>query len=72
MNVPPGTKVETVRKRILIKKQEDRLTLVKILADNDYTVRIARERRGKGTTYDYFVEYWPNKKSDDTGGQNEG
>ena len=36
----------------------DRDALVCILARNGYSVRIGRERRGKGNVYTYFVEYW--------------
>lgn len=72
MTPPPGTKVIHLFRRVLIKKPEDRLTLVKILADNDYTVRIVREHRGKSTSYDYFVEFMPNKRPEDKGGTNEG
>ena len=72
MTQQPGTIVTKMYKRVCIKKPEDRLTLVKILADNDYTVRIIRERRNKGTTYDYFVEFWPNRKTEGAGNADEG
>ena len=58
--------------RIGIKKPEDRLTMAKILVDNDYTVRQVRERRGKGSTYDYYIEFTPNKLQEPAGGENEG
>lgn len=46
--------------RLKIKKVEDRLAIAKILIDNDYTVRQVRQKRGKGSSYDYMIEYWPN------------
>lgn len=46
--------------RLKIKKVEDRLTIAKILIDNDYTVRQVRQKRGKSNSYDYMIEYWPN------------
>ncbi len=36
----------------------DRDSLITILARNGYTVRIGREKRGKGNAYFYYVEYW--------------
>lgn len=36
----------------------DRDTLVTILARNGYTVRQGREKRGKSSSYTYYVEYW--------------
>lgn len=41
----------------------DRDTLVTILARNGYTVRQGREKRTKGNSYTYFVEYWKEGKT---------
>ena len=58
--------------RVKINRLEDRLTVAKILVDNGYTVRQAREKRGKTNTYDYLIEYWPNgTPAPESGGSNE-
>ena len=46
--------------RLYIDKEADRLTVAAILVKNKYTVRSGSERRNKGNTYDYFLEYEPN------------
>lgn len=46
--------------RLNIKEKEDRLTVAKILAGNDYTVRLSKQRRAGKKSFDYFVEYEPN------------
>lgn len=46
--------------RLNIKEKEDRLTVAKILAGNDYTVRLTKQRRVGKKIYDYIVEYEPN------------
>lgn len=46
--------------KMKINRLEDRLTIAKILVDNGYTVRQAREKRGKSNAFDYLIEYWPN------------
>ena len=46
------------RRKIDCDKAADRDMLVTILARNGYTVRIGREKRGKSSSYTYFVEYW--------------
>lgn len=51
--------------RINIKAKEDRLTVARILADNDYTVRLTSQRRAGQKSYDYFVEYEPNPTQSD-------
>ncbi len=43
--------------------KDDRAQLVKILATNGYTVRIARYKIGKANRYDYFVEYEKNARA---------
>lgn len=44
------------RNRLKVTKVEDRITLVKILCENGYTVRIVTDRsEGKKQTY---IEYW--------------
>lgn len=40
----------------------DRAELVRILAEQGYTVRIGREKRGKSNAYTYYVEYWKEGK----------
>ena len=47
--------------RIEIKGKEDRLTIVKILADNGYTVRIVSGAKDGSKTKTTFVEYWKEK-----------
>ena len=44
--------------KIICEKPADRDLLVQILARNDYTVRIGKERRTDHGKYIYFVEYW--------------
>lgn len=39
-------------------KVEDRKALTVILAMNGYTVRMGKEKRGRKSTFTYFVEYW--------------
>lgn len=46
------------RVKIDCAKETDRDLLVAILARNGYTVRQGREKRGKSSSYTYFVEYW--------------
>ncbi len=46
--------------RIEIKSKEDRLTAVKILADNGYTVRIISGVKEGSKMKTMFVEYWRN------------
>lgn len=50
------------RIKIDCESKADRDALVGILARNGYTVRIGREKRGKSTTYTYYVEYWKEGK----------
>lgn len=52
-------------RRIKVSKKEDRLTLVQILADNGYTVRIEQERKEGSKIYTYYVAY---QESDDNNG----
>ena len=49
------------RYRIDCAKEDDRKTLVTILA-NGYTVRWCREKRGTSSAYTHFVEYWKEGK----------
>lgn len=37
---------------------DDRRTLTAILAQNGYVVRMGKEKRGRKSTFTYFVEYW--------------
>lgn len=46
------------RAKIDCEKPSDRDALVQILARNGYAVRVGKEKRGTGTRYTYFVEYW--------------
>ena len=41
----------------------DRAELARILAEQGYTVRIGREKRGKSNAYTYYVEYWKEDKA---------
>lgn len=50
------------RYRIDCAKEDDRKTLVAILAQNGYTVRWCREKRGTSSAYTHFVEYWKEGK----------
>lgn len=50
------------RYRIDCAKEDDRKTLVTILASNGYTVRWCREKRGASSAYTHFVEYWKEGK----------
>lgn len=43
---------------------EDRKALVVVLSMNGYTVRMGKEKRGRKSTFTYFVEYW---RADDEG-----
>lgn len=47
--------------KIYCDKPADRDALVQILARNDYTVRIAREKKGTNNRYIYYVEFWREK-----------
>lgn len=38
--------------------EQDRLALASLLIKAGYTVRLGREKQGKGNTYTYFIEYW--------------
>lgn len=43
--------------KLIIYKEEDRLTVAAILVKNGYTVRQGRERKGpNGKTYVYYIE----------------
>lgn len=46
------------RYKIDCENKADRDQLVCILARNGYTVRQGREKKGKSSTYAYYVEYW--------------
>lgn len=50
------------RQKIDCAKEEDRKVLVAILAQNGYTVRWGREKRGSSNAYTHFVEYWKEGK----------
>lgn len=39
-------------------KPADRAELVRILAEQGYTVRIGREKQGTSKSRTHFVEYW--------------
>lgn len=41
----------------------DRAELVRILAEQGYTVRIGRVKSGKSNAYTYYVEYWKEDKA---------
>ena len=45
--------------KIIINKEEDRLTVAAILVKNKYTVQQGKQKRGTGNSYDYFIEYEP-------------
>lgn len=45
--------------KVKVMNENDRLTMVAILAKNDYAVRIMRAKRSRNSSYDYFVKYWP-------------
>lgn len=47
-----------MRMRIYISNEEDRLTMISILAKNGYTVKIDREKLDGAKNYTYFIEYW--------------
>lgn len=49
--------------RLLIAKEEDRLTVAAILVKNKYTVRSGSQQRPGKRSYDYFLEYEPNPDS---------
>lgn len=53
------------RKKIDCAREADRDALVVILARNGYAVRQGRERRGKSSSYSYYVEYWKGGRADD-------
>ena len=44
--------------RLEIEKADDRDAVVQILARNGYTVRQVKEKVGKNTRYNYYVEFW--------------
>lgn len=46
------------RIRIVCAASADRDALAAILARNGYTVRQGREKRGKGSAYIHYVEFW--------------
>lgn len=46
--------------KLLISKEEDRLTVAAILVKNKYTVRSGSQRQPGKRSYDYFLEYEPN------------
>ena len=50
------------RHKIDCAKEEDRKVLVASLAQNGYTVRWGREKRGSSNAYTHFVEYWKEGK----------
>lgn len=53
----------TERSKIDCAKEADRDALVTILARNGYTVRQGREKRGKSSSYTYYIEYWKEGKA---------
>ena len=48
--------------RLRIDKVDDRLTIAKILVDNDYTVRLVRVRPSTGQKATTYLAYWENVK----------
>lgn len=50
--------MDNVRKRLKIEKEEDRTTMVGILAKNGYALRIIREKPDKKNKFNHFIEYW--------------
>lgn len=49
--------------RLIISKEEDRLTVAAILVKNKYTVRQGSERRPGTKSYDYYIEYEKNPEA---------
>ncbi len=42
--------------KIHINNESDRLTVAAILVKNGYTVRMGKEKKGTGKSYEHFVE----------------
>ena len=55
-------KEEKLIYKLKIDKVDDRLTIAKILVDNDYTVRLAKVRPSTGQKATTYLEYWENTK----------
>ena len=52
--------------RLFINAEADRLAVAAILVKNRYTVRQGSQRRPGGKSYDYYIEYEANPRSDET------